>query len=216
MMRRVWLALAVMAVIAGRVPAGPVTISEVLYDATGPDNGKTFVELCGPDDTSLDGYVLNAVNGSGGGITHSIALDGLEIPISGFLLLADLDSSGNSAFPFADAFFTDLDYQNGPDSVVLMSEGSIVDALGYGSFSASMVFAGEGAPAADAGPGFSVSRWFAAVDTDSNAADFHVTSPTPGFGLRIPVSVPTPEASSLVLMLSGLAVLRRRIRRRYS
>ncbi len=38
--------------------------------------------------------------------------------------------------------FLNFDFQNGPDSVVLVAEGAVVDALGYGTFAPDEVFAG--------------------------------------------------------------------------
>ena len=53
---------------AGAASAGPITISEVLYDATGSDDGKVFVELFGPAGLGLDGYTIEGVNGADGAV----------------------------------------------------------------------------------------------------------------------------------------------------
>ena len=139
--------LIVIAVLAAPALAGPVTISEVLYDALGTDDGSTFVELFGPAGFSLSGYVLEGVNGNGGAVTHRVDLTGLTIPLDRFLVLADLSKSGGTLVPEADFTVTNLDLQNGPDSLRLLSAGTVVDALGYGTFGSGHVFAGEG-PAA--------------------------------------------------------------------
>ena len=52
-------------------------ISEVFYDATGSDNGLSFVELYGAPGASVDGLLLEGVNGSNGAITPSVSLSGL-------------------------------------------------------------------------------------------------------------------------------------------
>ena len=187
------------------VLGGPLLISEVLYDAEGSDQGRTFVELTGPGGLSLGGYMLQGLNGVGGTVTHTQFLDGLSIPADGFLVLADLDSSGITGVFNADAGFPDLDFQNGPDSIRLMLGGAVVDALGYGSFGGSLVFAGEGMPAADAPAGSSLARRLTGVDTQWNASDFFVDgSPSPGFENVSGVAVPTPEPSSLLLMSFGV------------
>jgi len=196
------------------VLGGPLLISEVLYDASGSDQGQAFVELTGPGDMSLAGYSLLGVNGVGGALTHSLSLDGIVFPADGYLVLADLDSSGHTSVLNADVGFANVDFQNGPDSIRLMFGTSIVDALGYGSFGGSLVFAGEGAPAEDAPAGSSLARRVSGVDTDWNATDFFVdASPSPGLENRIVVAVPTPEPSSLLLMGCGLLAVYRYARR---
>ena len=88
---------------------------------------------------------------------------------------------------------------------------TVVDAVGYGSFSAAEVFAGEGRPAPDAPPGSSLARLFADVDTGDNAADFGVQAlPSPGSAL---LTVPEPATSMLLACgFAGLAGARHRRR----
>ncbi len=199
---------------AGAAIAGPVKISEVLYDAVGTDQGRAFVELHGPGGMSLSGYVLEGINGVGGAITHSVSLGGILIPADGFLVLADLDSASTTAVANADVGLANMDLQNGPDSVRLMFGSSVEDALGYGTFGGGLVFAGEGPPALDAPPGSSLARWFAGVDTDRNALEFYVAdTPTPGYEEQHVIAVPTPEPSSMLLMVCGLGLLWRTVKR---
>lgn len=186
--------------------ANAVTISEVLYDASGSDDGQVFVELWGSPGTSLDGYTLEGVNGSGGAVGPVLTLSG-SIPGDGFFVVAD-QSGGASAVANADLLL-DFDFQNGPDSIVLRdSNGVVLDALGYGTFAPGDVFAGEGSAAPDAPAGESLARLFANVDSDDNSSDFVVlATPTPGTG-----AVQLPEARVLVLLgtcLAGLAFTRR-------
>ena len=86
--------------------------------------------------------------------------------------------------------------------------GEAVDALGYGSFGAGDVFAGEGQPAPDPPAGESLARLFANADSDDNASDFiALATPTPGTG-----TLELAEPSVLLLLgtcLAGLAFLRR-------
>ena len=179
-------------------------ISEVFYDATGSDNGKSFVELYGAQGTSLDGLVLEGVNGSNGAVGPMLTLSGV-IPEDGFFVVADDRGDGASDVAGVDLVLN-FDLQNGPDSVVLRSSDAVLDALGYGAFAADEVFAGEGAAAPDAPADASLARVFANVDTDDNAADFVVLeAPTPGSGSLAPV----PEPSSAWLLAAGLAGLAR-------
>ena len=175
-------------------PAATVNISEVLYDAVGADDGKVFVELYGPAGTALGGLRLEGINGANGRVGPVIELLG-SIPADGFFVVADV-SGGVTEVPDAD-LLANFDFQNGPDSLRLVrADGSLIDALGYGSFGPGDVFAGEGAPAIDPPPGSSVARLFANVDSDANDADFApLAAPTPGTG---PLSVPEPPLAALL------------------
>ncbi len=182
-------------------------ISEVFYDAVGSDDGQSFVELYGQPGSALDGYTLEGVNGSNGSVGPVVALTG-AIPSDGLFVVADSLAGGPSSVAGADLVL-DFDFQNGPDSIVLVLGGSAVDAVGYGSFDMGEVFAGEGTPAPDPPSGWSLARVFADVDSDDNAADFVALEvPTPGAAA---LAVPEPGAVSLVAGgLLGLGLLGRR------
>lgn len=176
-------------------------ISEVLYDAAGADNGNVFVELIGAPGTSLDGVFLEGINGGDGSVYRSVALAGV-IPADGIFLVADDSGDGTTAVSNVD-FIAEVDWQNGPDSVVLRDGSGVLDALGYGDFS-SAVFSGEGSPAPDVPGGSSLARIAPLLDTNNNQADFfELLDPTPG---SLPLeSVPLPPA--VMLFLSGIAGL---------
>jgi hypothetical protein len=194
-------------VLLGAAPAAALPVlSEVFYDAVGTDDGQSFVELYGAPGTSLDGLVIEGVNGADGSVTHSIALTGTIGP-DGLFVLADRTSDGTTLVADADLLL-DFDFQNGPDSVVLRSASAVLDALGYGAFLAGEVNAGEGDPAVDPPAGQSLARHFANLDTDDNASDFLASAPTPG---SAPLALPEPAGTGLLgLGLLGLARLGRR------
>ena len=95
-----------------------------MFYGVGSDNGQSFVELYGAPGTLLDGLVLEGINGSGGGVTVTIALSG-TIAADGLYLLADVDTGGSTGVPEPDAV-ANFDFQNGPDSVVLREAGGAV------------------------------------------------------------------------------------------
>jgi hypothetical protein len=193
---------------AGALPL----LSEVFYDAVGSDNGFVFVEIHGEAGTLLDGLSLEGINGSGGGVTASLALSGV-IPSDGLYVLADDAGGGVTSVPGADRIL-DFDFQNGPDSILLRDGDTVLDALGYGVFDGGEIFAGEGSPAPDPAAGSSLARRFADVDSDDNAADFVVLDlPTPG---SAPFSAIPEPSTGLLLALGvvGLAWVGSRAQRR--
>ncbi len=119
-------------------------INEILYDPSGADMG-CFIELYGPPGLDLTGYTLDAVNGSDGKTSAVASLAGHALGSTGYFVLAQ-DATVSVAAGSSKLVKTTADLQNGPDSVVLKSGGAIVDALGYGSFSATQFFAGEALP----------------------------------------------------------------------
>lgn len=186
-------------------------ISEVFYDAVGSDNGFSFVELYGTAGTSLDGMTLEGVNGANGAVGPIVTLSGV-IPEDGIFLVADTNG-GVTQVSGADQL-ANFDYQNGPDSILLMLGETVLDALGYGEFDPGEFFAGEGTPAADAPAGSSLARLIANVDLDDNALDFAVL-PVPSPGSVEALSVPEPGSGLLAMVgLVGMAHRRRRCRAR--
>jgi hypothetical protein len=193
-------------------PAAAVTLlSEVYYDAVGTDDGQLFVEIAGTPGASLEGFVIEGINGSNGAAGPTILLSG-AIGLDGVFVVADRTSAGTTSVLGAD-LLANFDFQNGPDSVVLRDGDVVVDALGYGVFGAGEVFAGEGDAAPDVDPGSSLARVFANLDSGDNLTDFEVlTTPTPGLASFAPV--PEPGTGLMIgLGLSGLACAGGRHRR---
>ena len=193
--------LAISGTLAMTVAQSQPVISEVLYDAAGTDNGNVFVELFGNPGTILDGLLLEGVNGADGSVYSSATLSGV-IPADGVFVIGDDSGDGTTLVGNADLVMN-VDYQNGPDSVVLRDMNGVLDALGYGDFTGG-VFAGEGGAAPDVPGGVSLARANPSFDTNNNLADFiSLDVPTPG---SVPVSaVPLPPA--VMLFLSGMAGL---------
>ncbi|MEZ5542234.1 MAG: hypothetical protein R3F42_09325 [Pseudomonadota bacterium] len=186
--------------LAAGTPAATV-ISEVLYDAAGTDRGNVFVELYGVPGSPLTGLTLEGVNGTDGGVYKSAELSGV-FPADGVFVIGDDSGDGSSLVANVDLVL-DVEFQNGPDSIVLRDVNGIVDALGYGDFTAAS-FAGEGAAAPDVAAGWSLARVDVRLDSNDNSVDFFgLELPTPGL---VPAStVPVPPA--LALFLSGCAGL---------
>ena len=207
--RMTQLALAVIGVSALAGAQAQTVISEVLYDAAGTDNGNVFVELFGAPGAVLDGLLLEGINGADGSIYRSVVLVG-TIPSDGIFVIGDDGGDGTSLVSGVD-LVREIDFQNGPDSIVLRDGELVLDALGYGDFS-NGVFAGEGSAAPDVPSGSSLARINPAMDTHNNLLDFMALDlPTPG---SVPVSaVPLPPAVMLflsgILGLAGIARKRR-------
>ncbi len=204
---RLGLEIGAILMMAASVQALPI-LSEVYYDAPGSDDGQSFVEIYGLPGTSLDGFVLEGINGSNGAVGPTIVLSG-SIGASSLFVVADQTSSGSTTVMAAD-LLANFDLQNGPDSVILRQGDMIVDALGYGDFAMGEIFAGEGMSAPDVSAGSSLARFFANVDSNDNASDFVIlANPTPGTARFAPV--PEPSAALLLgLGLGGLAAVGRR------
>jgi hypothetical protein len=191
------------ALLLGAAPASASPLlSEVFYDAVGPDDGLSFIEIWGAPGTSLAGLTIEGINGAGGGVTHTLTLSG-TIGASGLFVIADNLAGGSTTLVAGADLILDFDFQNGPDSVVLRSASGILDAVGYGAFAASDVFGGEGAPAPDPAAGLAIARAFADVDTNDNAADWLGAAPTPGSAQLSAV----PEANPLLLLVAPAAAL---------
>ena len=128
-------------------------------------------------------------------------------------MVADDVGDGSTLVVDAD-WIANFDFQNGPDSIVLRTATTTLDAVGYGIFDPGEFFAGEGTPAADAPAGSSLARYFADVDTGDNATDFEISMiPTPG---QAPLSsIPEPHTAALLgVGLLGLAWSGRKSRAR--
>ena len=163
---------------AGACELGPtpnaIVINEILVNSPGTDSQSgniLFIELFGPANVSLDGYVIAGVNGSDGATYNSITLNGEVMGADGYFVIAH-PAGAPELLALADLTDSKVDFQNGPDSVQLRWRTRVVDAIGYGTFGANDTFAGEGTGIAAPSEGQSLSRNAAHADTDDNSADF--------------------------------------------
>jgi lamin tail-like protein len=165
-------------------PAGAarLTVNEFSTGVTGA-LGNEFVEIANAGDAAADvgGFKLVYRSASGtSDVTLATIPAGTTIPAGGFYLLG-----GNA---YAGSHAANQSFSFGLSSTaggigLRNTAGSLVDSVGYGDGTANALV--EGSPAAappitDA-PGSSAGRNGASGDTNSNAADFSVTTaPTPG------------------------------------
>jgi hypothetical protein len=174
-------------------PAPWVRINEFHYDDNSTDD-MCFLELIGEPGTDLTGFTVVGVNGNVGDCSDEfavISLDGWTIGATGFFVIAQ-----NDTIPNYDMIDPAIDFQNGPDNVLLTFYGQVQDALGYEDFGPTQCNLSEGdsAPACY-GDGFALGRCPDGHDTDNNAADFLCLDESPGAPNNCPPVTVTPTGS---------------------
>lgn len=143
-----------------------------------------FVEVIGDPGTSLDGWVLRSFDVDGNrrqSVLMTGVIDGDGLWVGGF--------GGNlEAAPTVDYGATGVVGLASPAGSVQLVDcaGTLRDSVGWGDFTDSAGFAGEGDPAPTPEPDGSIARCgvdFAMidmVDSDDNAVDFVAIAATPG------------------------------------
>ena len=156
-------------------PARP-RIAELLYDATGDDTGREFVELWNPSSLpgSLAGVRLEVGDGSGAGrwTTRWTGAAGDSVAGLGRFVIG-----GALVNPPPDRV-VELALQNGPDAIRLRWPDGATEVVGYGALELSEYFCG--APAEDVPSGQSLARIPDDADRGSNALDFRAAAPSAG------------------------------------
>jgi hypothetical protein len=175
---RVWSCLSVLSFLcAAGAAAADLVINEFLPDPSGSDGGREFVELLNPGDHGVDlgGWQLQFANGAEGAVwqTRWTGQAGQTVPAGGRFLI--VDRNWLEAVP-GDAEVA-LALQNGPDAIRLTHEGRLIDLVGYGALTDTLLM--EAAPA-PISVGRSTARRPDGRDTGDNAADFVAATPTPG------------------------------------
>jgi uncharacterized repeat protein (TIGR01451 family) len=163
--------------------ASSLVINEIDYDQPGTDLAE-FIELKNTGSTAinLDPFVLELVDGDGGGALVYQALDLPDFslaPDAYYVICTDAAQVANC----------DLEsitwIENGvPDAVALVLDGAIFDAVSYGGDTAGGYTEGSGEGLLDNGSlgneYASIARYPDGVDTGVNNADFSLRCITPG------------------------------------
>jgi hypothetical protein len=122
-----------------------VMINEVLYDTQGTDDTSImYTELYGPPGTNLDGWTLKGVNGNGGAVYLTVALEG-DIPTDGYFVVGGASVANVDLILPHD--FQNAGSVNGPqcDGIDLYDgANALMDHLCYGECSGTEVCNGEG------------------------------------------------------------------------
>lgn len=171
-----------------RIVPTELMLNEIFYDVPGVDtNGVLFVELRGTPAADVGGYKIHFVNGDTGVVTESLTLpDGSALGANGVLVIADGMTGNLQTTQVQNADLVDnFDPQNGPDAVQLVDpKGQLVDVVGYGTplpvYGENGLPMYEGTPGPDAPAAQSITRKPGTPDTNNNANDFVVGTPTPG------------------------------------
>ncbi|HEX4414977.1 MAG TPA: hypothetical protein VH107_15180 [Lacipirellulaceae bacterium] len=210
-------AIVALLVVTKQPSQAAVVINEIDANQTGSTDLQEFVELSGPANLSLSGYVVVFFNGATNASYLSFDLDGYQLGNTGFFLL------GNpGVVPTPDIIFPTTTLQNGPDAVALYlanaadfplgtpaTSTNLVDAINYGSSSnppdtALMAILGQSTQFIDTDT-TSISRV-----PDGTGPFTENTVPTP-MNSGIP-QVPEPSTILLGVTLVGLVTIQRRTR----
>ncbi len=152
-----------------------ILISEAQITGSGGSKDE-FVELYNPNSASVDltGWYVKRKSSSGNeySLVSAGNLSGKTIPAKGYFLLAHPDYSGSVA---ADVTWPSSYAVSADNTVILYkSDGSVSDKLGFGSAADYETSPYSDNPAS----GQTLSRE-SENDTDNNAADFELTTPSP-------------------------------------
>lgn len=160
--------------------AGGLRIDELDYEQLSSDDAE-FIELLniGPCAADLTGVTLELVNGGDDKVYTRYALHdaaptlepGQRIVIGDAKVLAALPAS------LPQLALNGSGLQNGPDGLRIVRDGQTLDAVAYED---KVPACGEGAAAPADDGAQSLARCPDGFDTDDNALDFKLSTPTPG------------------------------------
>jgi len=157
-----------------------VVINEFDYDQPGTDDAE-FIELYngGGSSVSLDGYVIDLINGSTGSAYRSFDLTGFVLsPNDYFVVCGNTATVANCNF---DIGASTNRLQNDNEGIALFNGASLIDSVTYEGVIAPYT---EGMLGTIADPGsiaaVSLSRLVNGIDTNMNASDFALGCATPG------------------------------------
>lgn len=155
--------------------AGRVVINEVYYDHPGSDAGWEYVELLAAGDAAdLTGFSLEFADGrTGSRRVLWEAYGTLALGRGEYLLVGGSERAEEEALRLSGTI------ENGPDAIILLCRGAVVDLVGYGALEDPSLY--ESSPAADPAAGMSLARRPDGSDSNSNSSDFVPSVPTPGY-----------------------------------
>lgn len=158
-------------------------INEIWYDPPGTDGATSpcFIELRGDPGLDLTTYSLKFTRGSDGTeYVPPFKLDTFTMGSGGYFVVLRL-ASDLAALPAGanGVLSSKSDMQNGPNNLLLLKDATVIDAIGYGTFAGN--FQGEGSAAIDpTNAAQTVCRLPDGADTNDNASDFELCTPTQG------------------------------------
>ena len=168
-------------------PEDALVINEVDYDQPSTDT-QEFIEIYNTGNFAVDltSCRLEFVNGHDASVYRTIDLStvGTPIPAHGFLVVGNTSVVNNIEGAIT-IQIPDGSIQNGdPDGIRLVEEdGTFIDGIAY---EGALPGTGEGSPAADDEDALSLQRVPNGIDTDDNATDFSLATPTPGSSNTVP------------------------------
>ncbi|SIQ65323.1 hypothetical protein SAMN05421802_1231, partial [Corynebacterium afermentans] len=149
---------------------------------------KDFVELYNPTDQPIDvtGWTIEQ-RSTGDNVGNTHTLSGV-VPAKSTFLITSTPGSNGDAITDADDTTAKFNFSGkGAIAVLLDADNNEVDLVGWGDASRA-----EGAPANGTANATSIQRVTLGIDTDNNAADFVVATPTPSGSGQAPAD-PVPE-----------------------
>jgi len=161
-------------------PEDALVINEVDYDQPGADTAE-FVEIYNAGDYAVDltSCLLEFMNGNDSSVYMSVDLStvGVPIPAHGFLVVGNTSVVNNIEGAITIEMSGSI--QNGsPDGIRLVKrDGTFIDGIAY---EGALPGTGEGSPSAGEADIDSLQRVPDGTDTDDNATDFSLATPTPG------------------------------------
>ena len=159
---------------------GALVINEVDYDQPSIDTAD-FLEIynTGAFPVSLSAYRLEFVSANSSNIYMTIELSeaGTFIPTHGFLVVGNTSVVNNIEGAITIEISGSI--QNGPsDGIRLVKQdGTFIDGIAY---EGALPGVGEGEPSTGENDIYSLQRVPDGTDTDDNATDFSLATPTPG------------------------------------
>ena len=163
-----------------------VVINEILWNPTGDDDGKEFVELYNPQRSAINvsGFILQC--GYTADFFDNVAIpDGTVIPSNGYYLIAESESVTDiNGYP--PDLVTDLELQNAGDGnsdgvrLVSPTKATVFDCILYGSVTHTLPPAGAATDGLlNAPEGQSIGRVVPGVDNDIRSDFRQVAAPNP-------------------------------------